>query len=105
MEQNQGRTPEEASADTGAFQRGGGDRSEVRGIELAVPPDRQKHRPGRKAEPIMAEIDTQAATQPQSELVGECMPPAAKSAAETMRDKLRTTAGRVVYKMRKVVVE
>ena len=29
----------------------------------------------------------------------------AKSAAETMRDKLRTDAGKAIYKMRKAVVE
>lgn len=105
VEQNLGRKPEQASADTGYFSEAAVTDEKVAGIELLVPPERQKHSAGSETEQITAEIDTQAATQPQSESVGKSMPPAAKSAAETMRDKLRTTAGRAVYKMRKAVVE
>jgi transposase len=105
VEQNLGRKPEQASADTGYFSEAAVTDKKLAGIDLLVPPERQKPSAGSEAEPIMAEIDTPAATQPQSELVGESMAPAAKSAAETMRDKLRTTAGGAAYKMRKAVVE
>ena len=104
VEQNLGRKPEQASADTGYFSEAAVSDEKLAGIELLVPPERQKHSAG-EAEPILAEIDTPAATPPPSQLVGDSMPPAAKSAAKTMRDKLRTTAGRAVYKMRKAVVE
>jgi hypothetical protein len=105
VEQNLGRKPEQASADTGYFSEAAVTDEKVEGIELLVPPERQKHSAGSETEQIAAEIETQTATQPQRESVGAGMPPAAKSAAETMRDKLRTTAGRAVYKMRKAVVE
>jgi transposase len=104
VEQNLGRKPEQASADTGYFSDAAVTDEKVAGIELLVPPERQKHSAGSETEQVMAENDTQT-TPPQSESVGEGMPPAAKSAAETMRDKLRTAAGRAVYKMRKAVVE
>jgi len=104
VEQNLGRKPEQASADTGYFSEAAVSDEKLAGIELLVPPERQKHSAG-EAEPILAEIDTPAATPPPSQLVGDSMPPAGKSAAKTMRDKLRTTAGRAVYKMRKAVVE
>jgi hypothetical protein len=105
VEQNLGRKPEQASADTGYFSEAAVTDEKVEGIELLVPPERRKHSAGSETEQIAAEIETQTATQPQRESVGAGMPPAAKSAAETMRDKLRTTAGRAVYKMRKAVVE
>jgi Transposase DDE domain/Transposase domain (DUF772) len=50
--------------------------------------------------------ESPAAAEPKNQQVGESTgQPAAKSAAETMREKLRTTAGQAVYKMRKAVVE
>jgi transposase len=104
VEQNLGRKPEQASADTGYFSETAVTDEKVAGIELLVPPNREKHSAGSEIEQVIANIDPPAATQLQSEVVGESMPPP-KSAAETMRDKLRTTAGRAVYKMRKAVVE
>jgi transposase len=105
VEQNLGRKPEQVSADAGYFSEAAVTDEKVAGIELLVPPDRQKHSGESAAKQVIADIDTQAATQLQSQPVGERMPPQAKSAAEMMRDKLRTTAGRAVYKMRKAVVE
>lgn len=105
VEQNLGRKPEQASADAGYFSEAAVTDEKVAGIELLVPPDRQKHGKGSEPENVIADIETKAAAQPQSQSAGESMPPPARSAAETMRDKLRTTAGRAVYKMRKAVVE
>ena len=102
--QNLGRKPEQASADAGYFSEAAVTDRQVAGIELLVPPGRQDHSGESQTKQVIANIDTQAATQPQTRPVGESMPPA-KSAAETMRDKLRTTAGSAAYKMRKAVVE
>jgi hypothetical protein len=105
VKQNLGRKPEQASADTGYFSEAAVTDEKVAGIELLVPPERQKHSGGSETKPILAEVDRPAATAPQSQSVGESILPPAQSAAETMRDKLRTTAGRAVYTMRKAVVE
>ncbi len=105
VQQNLGRKPEQASADTGYFSEAAVTDEKVAGIELLVPPERQKHSGGSETQPVLAAIDRQAATQPQNQSVGESMPPPAQSAAETMRDKLKTTAGKAIYKMRKAVVE
>jgi hypothetical protein len=103
VEQNLGRKPEQASADAGYFSEAAVTDEKAAGIELLVPPNREKHSAESETEQVMANIDPQVAKQ--SEAVDGSLPPAAKSAAETMRDKLRTTAGRAVYKMRKAVVE
>jgi transposase len=101
---NLGRKPEQASADAGYFSAAAVTDPQVTGIELLVPPDRQKHTVASETQPAVADIQAQAAAQAPSQSAGAGTPPA-KSAAETMRDKLRTTAGRAVYKMRKAVVE
>jgi hypothetical protein len=95
IERNLGRKPEHATADTGYFSEAAVTDPKVKGIELLVPPERQKHNELSGANPPIA---PDAA--PQAEQL-----PAAKSAAETMRDKLSTDAGKAVYKMRKAVVE
>lgn len=105
VEQNLGRKPEQASADAGYFSEAAVTDEKVAGIELLVPPNRQKHSGGSQPGQVTAEIDTPAAAQPQDQPAGQSTPPPAKSAAETMRDKLRTAAGKAVYKMRKAVVE
>lgn len=98
MEQNLGRKPEQASADAGYFSEAAVTDEKVAGIELLVPPNRQKHSSGRQPGQVTAKIDTPAAAQPQDQQAGQ-------SAAETMRDKLPTAAGKAVYKMRKAVVK
>ena len=70
----------------------------VEGIDLLVPPERQKRNAVDQTGQVKADVDTSAATPTQST-------PPPKSAAETMRDKLQTEAGKAVYKMRKAVVE
>jgi transposase len=103
--QNMGRKPEQASADAGYFSEAAVTDEKVAGMELLVPPERQKHSPGSERKPVIADMDAPAATASQSQSVGESTPRAAKSATETMRDKLRTTAGRALYKMRQAIVE
>lgn len=103
--QNMGRKPEQASADAGYFSEAAVTDEKVAGMELLVPPERQKHSPGSERKPVIADMDAPAATASQSQSVGQSTPRAAKSATETMRDKLRTTAGRALYKMRQAIVE
>jgi transposase len=105
VEQNLDRKPDQASADTGYFSEAAVTDEKVAGIDLLVPPERLKRGGEIETQQVIVESDTPATTAPQSQAVGESIPPPAKSAAETMRDKLRTTAGRAVYKMRKAVVE
>jgi DDE family transposase len=95
VQHNLDRKPEHATADTGYFSEAAVAGPRAKGITLLAPPERQK-----QSEPsgVGTVIATDAA--PQAEQL-----PAAKSAAETMRDKLSTDAGKAVYKMRKAVVE
>jgi hypothetical protein len=102
VEQNMGRKPEQATADTGYFSEAAVTDPKVVGIELLVPPERQKRKePG---EPLQINVDPQATAQPVVEDKEQGQMPA-PSVAETMREKLKTTAGHAVYKMRKAVVE
>jgi transposase len=95
VEQNLGRKPEHATADTGYFSEAALADRRVEGIDLLVPPERQKHSEVSETNPPIA---TDAAPQAEGSTAG-------KSVAETMRDKLSTDAGKAVYKMRKAVVE
>jgi transposase len=104
--QNMGRKPEHATADAGYFSEAAVTDPQVEGIELLVPPERQKRGVGNETSAVSATAESPAAAESKNERVGESTgQPAAKSAAETMREKLRTTAGQAVYKMRKAVVE
>jgi hypothetical protein len=104
--QNMGRKPEHATADAGYFSEAAVTDPKVGGIELLVPPERQKHGAGNETSPLIPGVEPPALGEPQSQQEGESIEqPVAKSAAETMRDKLHTTAGQAVYKMRKAVVE
>jgi transposase len=106
VEQNLSRKPEHATADKGYFSEAAVTDPKVEGIELLVPPERQKNSGRSQHGQVIAEVDCAAAVQPQSQPVVESKKPqSAKSVAETMRDKLLTTAGEAVYKMRKAVVE
>ena len=61
---------------------------------------------GKRGDELPAELARRVA-EGRNQLVGASTEPPqpSKSVAETMRDKLRTTAGQAVYKMRKAVVE
>jgi hypothetical protein len=93
VEQNMGRKPEQATADTGYFSEAAVTDPKVEGTELLVPPERQK-RSGKSALPGGPDAESPVATTQQP-----------VSIAEAMREKLKTPAGKVVYKMRKAVVE
>jgi transposase len=81
-----GSKPEQVTADSGYFSEAQVTDRRLEGIELYVATERQKHG---QAVPV--------ATGPP--------PPATASATEQMRYKLRTPAGRAVYRQRKALVE
>jgi transposase len=85
VEENTGRLPEQASADSGYFSTAAVTSERVEGIELFVPPDKVKHGEARQAEPEPVAEDA--------------------SVIEKMRHKLKTTVGRQNYSKRKAVVE
>jgi transposase len=82
---NTGRNPEAVSADAGYWSEDNVTDARVAGIDLHIATGRQKH--GESVE---------TATGP---------PPEQVSVKEAMRHKLRTEAGRAIYKMRKAIVE
>ena len=85
VEENLGRKPDAASADAGYFSQANVTDASVAEIDLHIATGRDKH------EEVIA-----TASGP---------PPEAVSAKQAMRHKLRTEAGRGVYKMRKAIVE
>lgn len=104
VEQNMGRKPEQATADAGYFSEAAVTDPKVGGIELLVPPDREKRKgPSAILQTNSSDVDPQA-TAPHGENQVQAQVPA-KSVAEMMREKLKTAAGHAVYKMRKAVVE
>ena len=104
VKQNLGKKPEHASADTGYFSEEAVTDEKVAGIDLLVPPARQKDSEEIALKQITADIDAPAAAQPQDQPVGESTPPE-ESAAEKMKEKLRTAAGKALYKLLKALVE
>jgi transposase len=82
---NLGHKPEKVSADTGYFSEANVTGESVKDVDLYVATGRDKH----------------------DNTAGTCSdpPPAGAPAKEAMRHKLRTKAGRAVYKMRKAIVE
>lgn len=85
VEENLGRKPEAASADTGYWSEANVTDRGVAGIDLHIATGRDKH------EEVMAR-----ASGP---------PPHGATVKEAMRHKLRTETGRAVYRMRKAIVE
>jgi len=85
VEQNLGRKPQAASADTGFWSEANATDESVAGIDLHIATGRDKH------EEVVA--------------MTSGPPPEGATAKEAMRHKLRTEAGRAVYKMRKAIVE
>jgi transposase len=85
VEENLGRKPEAASADAGYWSEANATDKSVADVDLYIATGRDKH----EAMPALA-------TGP---------PPEQVSVKEAMRCKLRTEAGRAVYKMRKAIVE
>jgi transposase len=85
VKQNLGRKPEAASADAGYWSEANATDESVAGIDLHIATGREKH-----------EETIEPANEP---------PPGEVTAKEVMRHKLRTEAGRSIYKMRKAIVE
>jgi len=85
VKQNMGRKPDAASADAGYWSETNVNHAVVEGIDLHIATGRDKHSD-------LADTTT-----------GEA--PAGATRREAMRRKLKTEAGRAVYKMRKAIVE
>jgi hypothetical protein len=85
IEKNLKQKPEKVSADTGCFSEANVTDKSVKNVDLYVATARDKH-----ADPVEAET-------------GDV--PADATSQEQMRHKLKTEAGRSVYKMRKAIVE
>src|SRR5208282_3398871 len=85
VKQNLGRSPEAASADAGYWSEANATDESVAGIDLHIATGREK----------------------QGEVIEKTSepPPVPATAKEAMRHKLRTEAGRDIYKMRKAIVE
>jgi transposase len=81
-----GSKPQQVTADSGYYSEANVSDPRLAGIDLYVPPDRQKHG-------STLPVETGPA------------PLAAAGTAERMRYKLRTAEGRAVYKLRKAIVE
>jgi hypothetical protein len=79
------RKPEKVSADTGYFSEANVTDKQVKDVDLYIATGRDKHGDA-----------VQASSGP---------PPPGASPKEAMREKLRTEAGRAVYKMRKAIIE
>ena len=77
--------PEKVSADTGYFSEANVTDEQVKDVDLYVATGRDKHG-----------VTVETSSDP---------PPPGASPKEAMREKLRTEAGRTVYKMRKAIVE
>ena len=115
VEENVGQMPDAASADSGFFSEAAVQDESLKGVELYVPPDRQKHGSASAAPVVGAE--SEASVAPVEAVVPEAQgqsvagKPAKKSTspqsecAKTMREKLQSAAGRAIYKMRKAIVE
>jgi transposase len=86
-----GYQPEKASADAGYFSAEAIQDERLAGIDLFVPPDRQKH-----GSPSLEAVEPGT---------GLCSLEPDATVIERMRYKLRTAAGKAVYKMRKALPE
>ena len=105
VEQNMGRKPDHVSADAGYFSEEAVTDKAVAGIELLVPPKREKQNEKNQNGQVMVDNVTAVAIEPQGEPSTQSTKPQVKTAAEAMREKLQTEAGKAVYKFRKAVVE
>ena len=85
VEENIGTKPDILSADAGYFSEDNLTDEQVEGVDLYVPPDRQKHGDDPPSSELPSEIDD--------------------TIKEQMRHKLRTDAGKKVYARRKAIVE
>lgn len=109
VKKNVGQMPDAASADTGYFSEAAVQDERLKGVELYVPPDRQKH--GNAPDAPVAAVEAVEAVVPEAQSQSVAVKPAKKSTspqsecAKTMREKLQSAAGQALYKMRKAIVE
>lgn len=105
-ERNIGSKPKHVTADAGYFSEAAVTDPKVEGIDLLVAPDRQRHGQLSDQGQLIHNVPKAEAEQSQSVGVGaEGIAVAGQSLAEQMREKLRSPAGKAIYKMRKAVVE
>ncbi len=95
VQTNLGRKPTAASADAGYYADGQLIDPRLEGIDLHVPPDRQKHNQPPPPEDLP----------PPSTAAAVESPATPKTRIADMRTKLRTAAGYAIYRMRKAIVE
>jgi transposase len=89
VKSNVGRLPEKVTADAGYFSTSAVTNEALSGIDLYVTPDS-----GKKTE----QVEESSPQEPAA-------PEVAKAVTEQMREKLKTSEGRDVYKQRKMIVE
>jgi len=85
IEENLGRLPDKVSADAGYCSEDNLNADELTGIDLYIPPNKEKH--GKQDDKI------------------EVAQEKPLTIVDKMRHKLKTEAGQAVYKMRKAIVE
>lgn len=106
VQRNVGKLPEHASADAGYFSQAALTDPKLEGVDLLVPPERQKHgTPHEQAGELPHPAPQAAKASPPEDASEPDTAAPQKSVAERMREKLRSAAGRAIYKMRKAVVE
>jgi len=96
VEANLGRRPTAASADAGYYADSQLSDPRLEGIDLHVPPDRQKHNQPPPPDDPPPPSTPEAAAEP---------PATPKTRIADMRAKLRTATGYAIYRMRKAIVE
>lgn len=101
VEKNLGRKPTAVSADAGYYSDEQLTDPRLEGIDLHVPPDRQKHNPP----PPSDHPPTPLTSPPLLEADEEQPPETPKTRIAAMRIKLKTAAGHAIYRMRKAIVE
>lgn len=99
VEENLGRKPTAASADAGYYADSQLSDPRLDGIDLHVPPDRQRHH----QPPPPDDAPPPGSPSPPSARNDLPIPPMTKS--DHMRAKLKTAAGHAIYRMRKAIVE
>lgn len=104
VQKNLGRKPTAASADAGYYSDEQVTDQRLEGIDLHVPPDRQKHNPPPPSNnpPPQTSPHLQEADEKADE---EQPPETPKTRIAAMRIKLKTAAGHAIYRMRKAIVE
>ena len=89
-----------ASADAGYYADSQLPDQRLEGIDLHVPPDRQKHN-----QPPPPGVPPPPSDPPPMKAEADQSPPTPKTRIADMRSKLKSAAGYAIYRMRKAIVE